>query len=108
MRSLIWPGAVTISYNDKFASLYIGNGLKSLPVETLSGDRSMPGFYQFEPLPPMQQEYGGDELVEGIDPTVEEEKQFEEMMRKSKEEEAAEGEGEDGANNENGEEEADE
>lgn len=104
LRSLLWPGAVTIAYNDKFANLYIGNGLKALPVETAVGETVLPGFYQPMKTSLILSEYAGDELLEGVDPTVEEEKAFEEMMKKSKEGEAGDEAVEEGEN-ENGEEE---
>ncbi|KAJ3298750.1 Radial spoke head protein 4 A [Borealophlyctis nickersoniae] len=85
LRSCRWPGAVVVAYNDKFANVYVGDGLKDLgnPVQ------------QFvpPPLPEVQKEYAPaegneNELVEQIDPTVAEEKAFtDEQERKARENE---------------------
>ncbi|KAJ3037548.1 Radial spoke head protein 4 A [Rhizophlyctis rosea] len=103
-----WPGATTVAYNDKFANIYVGDGLKSLP----------PGSHFFipPPLPEIQGEYqpkvpeddevpeGGrrGELDEQKDPTVEEEREFQEEMERRR------AEGEDEAGSEAGEEEEEE
>lgn len=70
LRSNRWPGAVSIGYNDKFANIYMGWGLKE------TGHVHVPA-----PLPPIQLEYGSSEaspdsaanIVEQADPTFEEE-----------------------------------
>lgn len=68
-----------MSFNDKFANIYIGNGLKAKV-----------GQYNIPALPKMQSEYQGDALIEGVDPSVEEEKAFEDMLKKQDGEEGEE------------------
>jgi radial spoke head protein 4/6 len=94
LRSNRWPGASVVTYNDKFANIYIGDGLK---------DIGNPQQYFVTPaLGPLQKEYGtGVEneaslelLVEQLDPTVEQEEQFE-LEQRGKEEDVKE-EGEEG------------
>ena len=85
LRSNRWPGATVVSYNDKFANIYIGNGLKDLGNPTP----------KFAPpaLPAIQSEYATGEgvpgnpdfLVEQMDPTIEAEAALE-AERKAKEE----------------------
>jgi radial spoke head protein 4A len=45
LRSNIWPGAYAIGYNDKFANIYIGYGLKDLQKK-----------FELEPEPPVEEE----------------------------------------------------
>lgn len=47
LKSNRWPGAVTVGYNEKFANIYVGWGLKEI------GRRFVPA-----PLPAIQTEYG--------------------------------------------------
>ncbi|KAJ1343533.1 hypothetical protein BSLG_001914 [Batrachochytrium salamandrivorans] len=78
LRSTRWPGAVVVAYNDKFANIYVGDGLKDLgsPLQ-----RYLP-----PKLDQIQKEYGMGEgaesqvdlLVEQSDPTVEQEREFNE------------------------------
>ena len=91
LRSNRWPGAIVVAHNDKFTNVYIGDGQKNLgnPMQ----------HFIVPKLPDIQVEYGADVLVENDDPTVEEEKAFEDSQ-KVKEEEVA----EDGEPNDDGEE----
>ncbi|KAI9203128.1 radial spokehead-like protein [Polychytrium aggregatum] len=95
MRSTRWPGAAVVAFNDKFTNIYVGDGLKDLgnPVQHFIPPK----------LPEIQSEYTplGAEITEQVDPTVEEEKAYEEALKakleeKEEEEEAAEGEAEEG------------
>jgi radial spoke head protein 4A len=86
LKSNRWPGAQVVAYNDKFANIYIGDGLKE--VGNPQQDFIAP------PLGAIQKEYVVDEatpdiLTEQIDPTVEQEEQLEEE-KKGEEKEAAE------------------
>jgi radial spoke head protein 4A len=93
LRSNRWPGASVIAYNDKFANIYIGDGLKDLgnPQQDFIAP----------PLGAIQKEYAIGEnttsnaelLVEQLDPTVEQEEQYEEEQR-GKDEDGKEGDGE--------------
>nr|KAJ3420715.1 Radial spoke head protein 4 A [Polyrhizophydium stewartii] len=90
LRSTRWPGAAVVSYNDKFANIYVGFGLKDLgsPVQRFVPPR----------LPEIQREYATGEgaegnaelLLEQLDPTIEQEKAFEDE-KKAKEAEGKEG-----------------
>ncbi|KAJ3211568.1 hypothetical protein HDU67_004423 [Dinochytrium kinnereticum] len=110
LRSTRWPGAIVVAYNDKFANIYVGDGHREQPV------------FIPPPLPEIQKEFvlvvkGEDEedeervreveLVEGRDPSVEEEKAFEESRRSKEGEGKEEEEGEEGEGSEGGEEEED-
>lgn len=89
LRSNKWPGANVLAYNDKFANIYIGDGLKDIESFTppLLGKIEK----EFAPNEATQ-----DLLVEQIDPTVEAETAFEDA-KKAKDEEGKEGvEGEEG------------
>lgn len=84
LRSTRWPGAHVIAYGDKFCNFYIGDGHKDLGASP---------YYYAPLLAEIQKEYGveggsGDEneVAELNDPTVEEEKAFEEQMREKEEE----------------------
>ncbi len=89
LRSNRWPGASVVAYSDKFANIYVGDGLKDIgnPVQNF--------------VPPMlgsvNKEYyipeGGnvESLIEQIDPSVEVETAFEDA-KKAKEDEGKEGE----------------
>lgn len=68
LRSTRWPGAVVVSYNDKFANVYMGDGLKDLG--------SPAPFFAPPSLPAIQGEYVAPEdapeiLNEQIDPSIE-------------------------------------
>ncbi|KAI9145021.1 radial spokehead-like protein [Paraphysoderma sedebokerense] len=83
LRSNRWPGAHSVFYNGKFANIYVGDGLKDL------GDQG----FAVPVIPTQRQEYP--DLKEQLDPTVEEEKKFEEMMReKAEDKDESDGEGE--------------
>ncbi|KAJ3270098.1 Radial spoke head protein 4 A [Terramyces sp. JEL0728] len=91
LRSNYWPGAQTMAYNDKFANIYIGDGLKDL------GNPEQ----NFVPpaLGPIQKEYTIPEgveisLSEQLDPTVEAEEAYEEEKRAKDDEGKEEQEGE--------------
>jgi radial spoke head protein 4A len=78
LRSTRWPGAVAIAYNEKFANIYVGDGLKDLAGK----------LYVDEPLPNVEQEYGSEngpgnraDITEERDASVEDEKAFEDMLR---------------------------
>ncbi|KAJ8331197.1 hypothetical protein O5D80_000761 [Batrachochytrium dendrobatidis] len=81
LRSNRWPGAVVVAYNDKFANIYIGDGIKDL------GHTS----HRFVPprLGDIQREYSAgenteentDPLNEQLDPTVEQEKEFDDEKK---------------------------
>ncbi|KAJ3000272.1 Radial spoke head protein 4 A [Globomyces sp. JEL0801] len=89
LRSNMWPGASVLAYNDKFANLYVGDGLK---------DIGNPAQHFIPPkLGPLQKEYVAPEatpdiLVEQLDPTVEREEAYEEEKRAKDEEGKEEGE----------------
>ncbi|KAJ3260820.1 Radial spoke head protein 4 A [Boothiomyces macroporosus] len=78
LRSNNWPGASAMAYNDKFANIYVGDGLKDL---------GNPEQHFVPPaLGPIQKEYTipeGSEniLTEQLDPTVEAEEAYEEEKR---------------------------
>ncbi|KAJ1516420.1 Radial spoke head protein 4 A [Coelomomyces lativittatus] len=76
LRSNRWPGSHAVYYNGKFASIYFGDGQK----DTGGVPFALPK------LPPLQSEFPG-ELNEEIDPGVEDEKAFENML-KEKEDDA--------------------
>ena len=91
LRSNTWPGACVLAYSDKFANIYIGDGLKE------GGPFTPPVLGKIE------KEFAVDEatpdaLIEQIDPTVETETAFEDA-KKAKDDEGKEGdaEGEEGA-----------
>jgi Radial spokehead-like protein len=76
IQSTRWPGAKAIVYNNQFTNIYMGDGVKGfedgVPVYPL--------------VPDMMKEYAGEEgdmnvLVEGVDPTVEEEHVNEEELQ---------------------------
>ena len=100
MRSTRWPGATTVAYNDKFANIYVGDGLKDL------GNSK---YFSITKLPVIQKEYAigegaignTEELNEQNDPTLAEEVAFEEDKKAGENEGKEEGE-------ENAEEEQDE
>ncbi|KAI9223271.1 radial spokehead-like protein [Blastocladiella britannica] len=82
LRSNRWPGAHAVYYNGKFACMYVGDGLKELGGVPLA----MPA------IPPLATEYklranapaeylAAGRLVEQNDPTVEDEKRHEEMLK---------------------------
>jgi radial spoke head protein 4A len=80
-----------LAYNDKFANVYVGDGLKDLgnPVQN----------YLPAPLPKIEKEFAvpeatPDMLVEQLDPTVEAETAFEDAKKAKDEEGKAEEEGE--------------
>jgi radial spoke head protein 4A len=91
LRSLRWPGASVLAYNDKFANIYIGDGLKD------GGEFAPPSLGKIEKEFVLD-EANADVLFEQIDPTVEAETAFEDS-KKTKDEEGKEGgaEGEEGA-----------
>jgi radial spoke head protein 4A len=76
LRSNRWPGAHAIYFNGKFACIYTGDGQKHL-----GGAR-----FALPKLPTLQLEFKGD-LAEQIDPSVDDEKKFEESL-KEKEDDA--------------------
>ncbi|KAJ3005883.1 hypothetical protein HKX48_000422, partial [Thoreauomyces humboldtii] len=91
LRCTRWPGATVVSYNDKFANVYIGDGHKDQ-------SRFVP-----PPLPPLQTEYaveGGagniKDVTEQSDPTLAEETAFEEERRAREEEQQEESDDEEG------------
>lgn len=67
--------------NDKFTNIYIGDGLKSLVNPAQS--------FVLPNLPLVQKEYAPGEgviITESVDPSVEEEKAFEDSQKKNSEE----------------------
>jgi radial spoke head protein 4/6 len=109
LKSTRWPGAVIVAYNDKFANIYVGDGLRDVSSET--------GLFVPPELPEVSKEFvlmvkeGEEEelkekeLIEQVDPTVEEEQAFEDA-KKAKEAEGKEnGEDEEGEGSEAAEEE---
>ncbi|KAJ3222575.1 Radial spoke head protein 4 A [Clydaea vesicula] len=99
LRNNRWPGASVISYNDKFASIYMGDGQKNLgnPQQNFIVPK----------LPEIQKEFGSGveggfgsqtDITEQVDPTLEEEKAFEDSQKVKEddpdEEEAGEDDGE--------------
>ncbi|KAI8925429.1 radial spokehead-like protein [Entophlyctis helioformis] len=102
LRSTRWPGATVVAYNDKFANIYMGDGLKDLgnPLQRFVPPK----------LGDIQKEYATGEgadgnaelLVEQTDPTIEQEKAYEDEKR-AKEAEGKEG-GSDGEENAEGDE----
>lgn len=96
LRSNRWPGAFVVAYNDKFSNVYVGDGQKSI------GNPSQN--FVVPKLAEVQKEFAGavvegaatfEEVTEQVDPTVEEERAFEDSL-KAKEKEGEDGEGEDG------------
>ncbi|KAJ3302502.1 Radial spoke head protein 4 A [Kappamyces sp. JEL0829] len=87
LRSNRWPGAIVLAYADKFANIYVGDGLKDIgnPAQN----------YMPVALGPIAKEYAAGEgstglaelLVEQLDPTVEVETAFEDEKRAKEEEE---------------------
>jgi radial spoke head protein 4A len=90
LRSNKWPGANVLAYSDKFANIYIGDGLK----DTGSFKPPILGKIEKEFVPA---EATPEALVEQFDPNVEAETAFEDS-KKVKEDEGKEGgvEGEEG------------
>jgi radial spoke head protein 4A len=86
VRSVNWPGAHAVAYNDKFANIYVGDGLKDISNKSRT----------FVPpkLGAIQAEYN-ESLVEQDDPTVEQENELE-QKESPKEEDGGEGEQEAG------------
>ncbi|TPX56079.1 hypothetical protein PhCBS80983_g04803 [Powellomyces hirtus] len=94
LRCTRWPGATVLSYNEKFANIYIGDGHKDQ-------SRFVP-----PPLAELQKEYASgngapgtvEEITEQNDPTLAEETAFEEERRAREEEqqEESDDEGEEG------------
>ncbi|KAJ3195504.1 Radial spoke head protein 4 A [Irineochytrium annulatum] len=99
LRSTRWPGATVVAYNDKFANIYVGDGIREQPM-------SQGGLFIPPPLPDVMKEFvlvvkteeeEAEEgappketmLVEQKDPTVAEEQAYEEL-KKAKEEEGKE------------------
>ncbi|EPZ32600.1 Radial spokehead-like protein domain-containing protein [Rozella allomycis CSF55] len=89
-RSNRWPGAINIGYRDKFANIYVGDGLK---YESAWSIPSLPEVNQEYGIKQEKNEETGEinfvfplEINEQIDPTLEEETAFEEA-KKAKEEE---------------------
>lgn len=99
LRSLSWPGATVVAYMDKFANVYVGDGLKDLAGNPFVSAK----------LPAIQSEYGTGEpapgtvadFTEEVDPTVEEENAFEEAKVRAEGEKS---EGESGQEDEDAEE----
>ncbi|RKO97157.1 hypothetical protein CXG81DRAFT_11583 [Caulochytrium protostelioides] len=89
-----WPGAATVAYNDKFVNIYVGDGVKA-------------GAYQLPVLPDVQNEWVPEPTEEeeeqaaaeeeATDPTLEEEKAWEEQQRARAEEDASENGSEEGS-----------
>lgn len=77
LKSNRWPGASVVAYNDKFANIYIGDGLKDLgnPVQHFIPPKL--GEIQKEFIPNENPEI----LVEQLDPTLEEEQMFEDEQK---------------------------
>jgi len=95
LRSNVWPGAYSLSYNDKFANIYIGDGLKDLGnPEQNYAPQQLPNF-EVEYAVPENSE-NPDLLVEQIDPTVEEENAFLETKKSADDEEDGQEAGEEG------------
>jgi radial spoke head protein 4A len=100
LRSNRWPGAQAVAYKDKFANIYIGIGLKDLgnPVQNFVPPKL--GEIQKEFV---QNENAPDVLVEQMDPTLEQERLYEDELNaknadgKDNESEAGEQEAEDDA-----------
>jgi radial spoke head protein 4/6 len=100
LRCNRWPGAYVVAYNDKFANLYVGDGLKELgnPVRHFVPPK----------LPEIQMEFtvnenGPDLLVEQLDPTTEQEMIYE-NEQKAKDDDGKEGNGSDAEEEEEAEE----
>ena len=87
LRSTRWPGATVIAYNDKFTNIYVGWGHK----EQLRFVPPKLALTQKEYAPAAEVEGAVDLLVEQLDPTIEQEKAFEDE-KKAKEQEGKEGE----------------
>jgi len=89
ISSTRWPGAHTVALSDKFSSIYIGDGMKCY------GNTYLSAFHIPQQLTAIMNEYQENEtekdITEQIDPTVEEEKAFEEeqaeKLREKEEEE---------------------
>ncbi|ORX48989.1 hypothetical protein BCR36DRAFT_371054 [Piromyces finnis] len=100
ISSTRWPGAHTVALSDKFSSIYIGDGMKCY------GNTYLSAFHIPQPLTAVMSEYQENELdkeiTEQIDPTVEEERAFEEeqaekLREKEEDEEGSEEEEEEGS-----------
>jgi radial spoke head protein 4A len=55
VRSLVWPGATTVTQGNKFANLYVGYGMKCgtlMPPNPQTGFALLPGIDAFSPLIP--------------------------------------------------------
>ncbi|KAJ3170630.1 Radial spoke head protein 4 A [Geranomyces variabilis] len=97
LRCTRWPGATVVSYNEKFANVYIGDGQRDTP-------RFVP-----PPLAELQKEYASgpgapgtvEDITEQNDPTLAEETAFEEEKRAREEEqqEESDDEGDEGDEN---------
>lgn len=81
LRNNRWPGAYTVGFNDKFANVYVGWGLKELGRP-----------YSAPALPAVQVEYGNaggpgaaEDIVEKSDPTLEEEQAYNDANKKDDE-----------------------
>jgi len=76
ISSTRWPGAHTVALSDKFSSIYIGDGMKCY------GNTNISAFHISQPMTAIMTEYQENEtdkeITEQIDPTVEEERAFEE------------------------------
>jgi radial spoke head protein 4A len=99
ISSTRWPGAHTVALADKFTSIYIGDGMK------YSGNTYLSAFHIPQPMTAIMTEYQENDvdkdITEQIDPTVEEERIFEEeqaekLREKEEEEEGSEEEEEEG------------
>ncbi|ORX86769.1 hypothetical protein BCR32DRAFT_324838 [Anaeromyces robustus] len=100
ISSTRWPGAHTVALSDKFSSIYIGDGMKCY------GNTYLSAYHIPQPLTNIMTEYQENEvekeITEQIDPTVEEEKAFEEeqaekLREKEEDEEGTEEEEEEGS-----------
>jgi radial spoke head protein 4A len=73
LRSNRWPGAFVVGYSEKFANIYVGWGIKDL------GRPFVP-----VALPPVQKEFSSEEpLEEKQDATAEEEREYDQVNKKS-------------------------
>ncbi|KAI9184100.1 hypothetical protein H9P43_003153 [Blastocladiella emersonii ATCC 22665] len=78
LRSNRWPGAHAVYYNGKFACVYMGDGLKDLAGMPFAAP-ALPAFQaEYVPPPAVAGPLG---LTEQNDPSVEDEKKFEEMLK---------------------------
>lgn len=110
LRSNRWPGAVVVAYNDKFANVYLGDGQKSLGNPAQNFIVPKLGEVQKEFASGVEGAPGSaEDIVEQVDPTVEEEQAFEDSLKVKEEgdekEEGEEGDGEAGDGEEKDEEE---